>query len=57
MPFAGEAFEEFVAAYLRYVEHYLTRAHVECKIERKGTKQARWSDIDVVGIRGTKLLW
>jgi hypothetical protein len=56
MPFAGEAFEEFVAAYLRYVEHYLTRAHVECKIERKGTKQARWSDIDVVGIRGNEAI-
>lgn len=62
MPFGGEAFEEFVAVYFRHVSRpgYLIQAHVnylrdremQRKLGKKSIKQAYWSDIDVLGLKG-----
>ena len=67
MPFAGEAFEEFVGAYLRYMPQYngyMVNVRVDYKRDRqmqqqvrgKPAKQAYWSDIDVLAIKGDEAI-
>jgi hypothetical protein len=67
MPFGGEAFEEFTAAFFRYDPNYsgyLIQAHVDYlqdrelqhKLGSRSVKRAYWSDIDVLGIKGEKAI-
>lgn len=67
MPFAGEAFEEFVAGYLRHMPEYkgyIVNVHVDYKrtkelqkeVKREKTRQAYWSDIDVLAIKGNEAI-
>lgn len=66
MPFAGEAFEEFVGEYFRYMPQYngyIVNVHVDYKrnrqlqqIVRGNVRQAYWSDIDVLAIKGKKAI-
>lgn len=66
MPFAGEAFEEFVGEYLRYMpqyDGYMVNIRVDYKRDRKIQQQVRgkakqvyWSDIDVLAIKGDKAI-
>lgn len=66
VPFAGEAFEEFVAEFLRYMPEYkgyIVNVHFDYKRDRElqqqvrgKAKQAYWSDIDVFAIKGNKAI-
>ena len=69
MPFGGEAFEEFVGEYFRYMPQYkgyVVNVHVDYKRDKelqrivKGrnatVKQAYWSDIDVLAIKGDRAI-
>jgi hypothetical protein len=66
MPFAGEAFEEFVGEYFKYMPQYkgyVVNVHVEYKRDRQlqqivrgRVNQPRWSDIDVLAIKGEEAI-
>lgn len=52
MPFGGQAFEEFVGEYFRFVKNCIVEVHVDYCRKKQWTKmkQDHWSDIDVLAI-------